>query len=167
MTDINCEVQPQDSITLEPNTTAELVFSYTNLNERGSHHIQSLVLSPTWALETDIQHEIDVEVGPGETVSLKPLELEIPEGVGGRQGFLTRVKVQDRSVETDPYEWVTMDSISRVNVRNADRHRALVCSADDGELVPLVSSRGVLLRQTSTGSFQRYKLPTYLDRRAE
>lgn len=117
------ELLTPDSLT--PKATTDLVITYTNRSEF-DHHLNSIYISPTWNLDEEFHYPIDITIPEGESGELSAVDLEVPAGVGGRQGVRVGIKVSQADDDQADHKliWKTPELL---RVQDAARYRSIVC----------------------------------------
>jgi len=115
-------------------STERVVVEYANQNDDVTHHIKTVARAPTWALEEPSDHPGKVTVPPGESKEVLDTTVEIPEHLGGRQGFQIGVEI-GVPAEGDEivYGMVWTPQPLRVPIPDAPQLRALFCPSGVAE----------------------------------
>lgn len=140
MEDIRWTTELLHPTELEAGSIAEVVFRYSNQNEY-DHRIRSVVIAPSW----DLTQEIEVSITDGlvvpskEEKCLPATKIEIPSEIGGRQGFRVVFELSEYT-KNNNYSFKTRwdGSISRVEVRDANEYRPLLCVSGGDEDVSVI-----------------------------
>lgn len=140
MEDIRWTTELLHPTELEAGSIAEVVFRYSNQNEY-DHRIRSVVIAPSW----DLTQEIEVSITDGlvvpskEEKCLPATKIEIPSEIGGRQGFRVGFELSEYT-KNNNYSFKTRwdGSISRVEVRDANEYRPLLCVSGGDEDVSVI-----------------------------
>lgn len=121
MRDIDWQMQLLDH-QLTPGSTASLNLFYENRNMY-YHNISDILIQTSWNMSDQYIYDVNIEIDPMTGVKLPSLELDIPQGLGGKQSIWIGAhvaghnKYSDELIDRSDY-WVECPLPLNINYRS-------------------------------------------------